>query len=123
MPWLSVQTLDRNAYVAQGGGNRGDGERDHRHTIAQTFRALTGRVLVQVENVPTILNPGDELVAHANQWHGLWVLVDGSRYESLFFEQDGGPVDVARIKREQVPSITPAEAIRRRAILDAEGIF
>lgn len=122
MGWVQTWPIDANSYGALGAGNRGDGERYHRHTIGQSFRALTGLIAVRLDGVDHVLAPGDEeLIADSNHWHGLWILVDGSTYESVFFEVDGGPVDVARIRREQVPSINASEAATRRAEMDAAG--
>jgi hypothetical protein len=120
--WVRTWPLTASSYGARGVGNRGDGERAHRHTITQTFRVVRGLALVTLEGDELLLAPASRpLFAPSGTWHGLVVLADGTEYESIFAEADGRPVDGARIRREQVPSLTPAEAEARRAQLDRDG--
>lgn len=111
------QDQPRAYYVAYGIGNPGEGERLHHHTVAQTFTCIAGRLQVTVDGFVWTLTPGQSIWAEPNQEHGLLVLEPGTKYLSVFYEKDRPTIDWERIKREQTPSLTPAEIAERASHL------
>jgi len=110
-------------YVAQGGGDIGDGERLHRHTVGQTFVVVRGSVLAQLGDQMFKVRAPGFWYAPENTVHGLVVLEPDTKYLSVFgyWDDAGGlrPMDLDLIKKEQVPGLSPEEIQSRRALVEA----
>lgn len=104
-------------YAASYQRNTGDGERGHRHSLAQSFTCLRGRLALNINGETYILGPGNSAFAPSQSYHDLWVLADGTEYVSLFWEVDQDTIDWNRLRREQVADLTPAEIAERRISL------